>query len=55
MFEALGQRFSALFSGLRGKVTQPQLVEFVEDIWHRQTDSFCIVWDIGLLVGNLFS
>ena len=32
MFEALGQRFSTLFSGLRGKVTQPQLVEFVEDI-----------------------
>ena len=50
MFEALGQRFSALFSGLRGKVTQPQLVEFVEDIKIALIES-----DVALEVADIFS
>ncbi len=50
MFEALGQRFSTLFSGLRGKVTQPQLVEFVEDIKIALIES-----DVALEVADIFS
>lgn len=44
MFEALGQRFSTLFSGLRGKVTQPQLVEFVQDIKSCPNWVWCCTW-----------
>ena len=50
MFEALGQRFSTLFSGLRGKVTQPQLVEFVQDIKIALIES-----DVALEVADIFS
>ena len=50
MFEALGQRFSTLFSGLRGKVTQPQLVEFVQDIKVALIES-----DVALEVADIFS
>ena len=50
MFEALGQRFSTVFSGLRGKVTQPQLVEFAQDIKIALLDS-----DVALAVADNFS
>ncbi|MEY3485733.1 MAG: hypothetical protein RLZZ586_1460 [Pseudomonadota bacterium] len=32
MFEALGQRFTSIFSGLRGKVSQARLDQFSEEI-----------------------
>jgi signal recognition particle subunit SRP54 len=50
MFEALGQRFTSLFSGLRGKVSQAQLVEFSSDIQNALLDS-----DVALLVAEKFS
>jgi signal recognition particle subunit SRP54 len=50
MFEALGQRFTSLFSGLRGKVSQAQLVEFSSDIQNALLDS-----DVALLVADKFS
>jgi signal recognition particle subunit SRP54 len=50
MFEALGQRFTSLFSGLRGKVSQEQLVEFSSDIKNALLDS-----DVALLVADKFS
>ena len=50
MFEALGQRFKSLFSGLRGKVSQAQLVEFSSDIKNALLDS-----DVALLVADKFS
>lgn len=50
MFEALGQRFTSLFSGLRGKVSQAQLVEFSSDIKNALLDS-----DVALLVADKFS
>ena len=37
MFEALGQRFTTLFSGLRGKVSQSQLNDFAADIYFEQS------------------
>ena len=50
MFEALGQRFTSLFSGLRGKVSQTQLVDFSSDIKNALLDS-----DVALLVADKFS
>ena len=50
MFEALGQRFTSLFSGLRGKVSQAQLVDFSTDIKNALLDS-----DVALLVADKFS
>jgi signal recognition particle subunit SRP54 len=50
MFEAIGQRFTSLFSGLRGKVSQAQLVEFSSDIKNALLDS-----DVALLVADKFS
>jgi len=50
MFEALGQRFTSLFSGLRGKVSQAQLVEFSSDIKNAILDS-----DVALEVADKFS
>ena len=50
MFEALGQRFTSLFSGLRGKVSQAQLVDFSSDIKNALLDS-----DVALLVADKFS
>ena len=50
MFETLGQRFTSLFSGLRGKVSQAQLVEFSSDIKNALLDS-----DVALLVADKFS
>ena len=50
MFEALGQRFTSLFSGLRGKVSQAQLAEFSSDIKNALLDS-----DVALLVADKFS
>ena len=50
MFEALGQRFTSLFSGLHGKVSQAQLVEFSSDIKNALLDS-----DVALLVADKFS
>jgi signal recognition particle subunit SRP54 len=50
MFDALGQRFTSLFSGLRGKVSQAQLVEFSSDIKNALLDS-----DVALLVADKFS
>ena len=50
MFEALGQRLTSLFSGLRGKVSQAQLVEFSSDIRNALLDS-----DVALAVADKFS
>jgi signal recognition particle subunit SRP54 len=50
MLEALGQRFTSLFSGLRGKVSQTQLVEFSSDIKNALLDS-----DVALFVADKFS
>lgn len=50
MIEALGQRFTSLFSGLRGKVSQAQLVEFSSDIKNALLDS-----DVALFVADKFS
>ena len=50
MFGALGQRFTSLFSGLRGKVSQAQLVDFSSDIKNALLDS-----DVALLVADKFS
>ena len=50
MFEALGQRFTSLFSGLCGKVSQAQLVEFSSDIKNALLDS-----DVALVVADKFS
>jgi len=50
MFEALGQRFTALFSGLRGKVSQSQLNDFAADIKTALLDS-----DVALSVAENFS
>jgi len=50
MFEALGQRLTSLFSGLRGKVSQSQLDEFSSDIKNALLDS-----DVALSVAENFS
>jgi signal recognition particle subunit SRP54 len=50
MFEALGQRFTTLFSGLRGKVSQAQLSEFAVDIKTALVES-----DVALSVAENFS
>ena len=50
MFDALGQRFTKLFSGLRGKVSQAQLNEFAADIKTALLDS-----DVALSVADSFS
>ena len=50
MFEALGQRFTTLFSGLRGKVSQSQLNDFAADIKTALLDS-----DVALSVAESFS
>lgn len=50
MFDALGQRFTKLFSGLRGKVSQTQLNEFATDIKSALLDS-----DVALSVADSFS
>jgi signal recognition particle subunit SRP54 len=50
MFEALGQRFTTLFSGLRGKVSQSQLNDFAADIKTALLDS-----DVALSVAENFS
>ena len=50
MFEALGQRFTTLFSGLRGKVLQSQLNDFAADIKTALLDS-----DVALSVAESFS
>ena len=50
MFDALGQRFTKLFSGLRGKVSQAQLNEFATDIKSALLDS-----DVALSVADSFS
>ena len=50
MFEALGQRFTTLFSGLRGKVLQSQLNDFAADIKTALLDS-----DVALSVSENFS
>ena len=50
MFEALGQRIASLVSGLRGKVSQAQLVEFSSDIKNALLDS-----DVALFVADKFS
>ena len=50
MFEALGQRFTTLFSGLRGKVSQSQLNDFASDIKTALLDS-----DVALSVAESFS
>lgn len=49
MFEALGQRFSTLFSGLRGKVSQAQLNEFAVDVKTALVES-----DVALSVAENF-
>ena len=50
MFEALGQRFTKLFSGLRGKVSQSQLNDFAADVKTALLDS-----DVALSVAESFS
>ena len=50
MFEALGQRFTTLFSGLRGKVSQSELNGFAADIKTALLDS-----DVALSVAESFS
>lgn len=50
MFDALGQRFSALFSGLGGKVSKSQLDEFALDVRNALLES-----DVALGVAESFS
>ena len=50
MFEALGQRFTKLLSGLRGKVSQSQLNDFAADVKTALLDS-----DVALSVAESFS
>jgi len=50
MFEALGQRFTSIFSGLRGKVSQARLDQFSEEIKTALIES-----DVALEVANRFS
>ena len=50
MFEALGQRFTSIFSGLRGKVSQARLDQFSEEIKTALIES-----DVALEVVNRFS
>jgi len=50
MFEALGQRFTSIFSGLRGKVSQARLDQFSEEIKTALIES-----DGALEVANRFS
>ena len=50
MFEALGQRFTKLFSGLRGKVSLSQLNDFAADVKTALLDS-----DVALSVAESFS
>ena len=50
MFEALGQRFTSIFSGLRGKVSQARLDQCSEEIKTALIES-----DVALEVANRFS
>ncbi len=50
MFQALGQRFSSIFSGLRGKVSQSDLKRFTEQIKDALLES-----DVALSVAESFS
>ncbi|NBY82956.1 MAG: adenylyl-sulfate kinase, partial [Actinobacteria bacterium] len=50
MFEALGQRLSSLFSGLRGKVNESDLKEFAAQIKIALIDS-----DVAIEVADKFS
>ena len=50
MFEALGQKFTSIFSGLRGKVSPARLNQFSEEIKTALIES-----DVALEVANRFS
>ena len=50
MFEALGQRFSSIFSGLRGKVSESDLKTFTSQIKNALLES-----DVSLSVADSFS
>ena len=50
MFEALGQRFTSLFSGLRGKVSHSQLNDFAVHVKNALLES-----DVALSVAESFS
>ena len=50
MFEALGQRFSSIFSGLRGKFSESDLKTFTSQIKNALLES-----DVALSVANSFS
>ena len=50
MFEALGQRFSSIFSGLRGKVSESDLKTFTSQIKNALLES-----DVALSVADFFS
>ena len=50
MFEALGQRFSSIFSGLRGKVSESDLANFTAQIKTALLES-----DVALEVAEKFS
>lgn len=50
MFEALGQRFSSIFSGLRGKVSESDLANFTAQIKNALLES-----DVALEVAEQFS
>lgn len=50
MFEALGQRFSSIFSGLRGKVSESDLANFTAQIKTALLES-----DVALEVAEQFS
>jgi signal recognition particle subunit SRP54 len=49
MFEALGQRFGKIFSGLSGKVTESELENFISEIRLALLDS-----DVALEVAEEF-
>ena len=50
MFQALGQRFSSIFSGLRGKVSESDLKNFTAQIKDALLES-----DVALSVAESFS
>lgn len=50
MFETLGQKFTTLFSGLRGKVSPAQLIDFASDIKNALLES-----DVAIQVAEKFS
>ena len=50
MFEALGQRLSSIFSGLRGKVSDSDLIDFTAQIKTALLES-----DVALEVAESFS